>query len=708
MNSARPQISSSRSLKWTAALLALSFAFVFSIGFWAVSKIISNAAHTREEGLFKQTQRTGHNLEKRYRTFLEDLSTIITLRLFQKFQNWDREDSETLTRIKRFYARHQDVIRRITVQSRDGKWISIHKTPENYFLINRNDKPGRQLFETEEPILVRDRSIFHYVEPVHDENGLVKMRIIVSTSLEDLFNSEIIGLFLGPESWMWLVNKQGQVLHQFTQADTRSQKESWTMPEMGTIREDIGNGFEGVTKTSMVASKTIPTVTAYYPVRLFDSRFGVVFSVSRSSISQGIINAALALGGLFSILVAVYSTIFIMTLKKHTEAAKAAEAANRSKSRFLANMSHEIRTPLNTIVGLAQIMDRDGDLPRQQLENVRLIMTASDNLLQIINDILDVSKVEAGHLNLVMEPVNLRDLTQELVDIHNVTAESKGVEVHRMFLDAPEWVLIDPVRIRQILINLLGNAVKFTSKGSITLRVSITQGTPAPNTMLVRFEVADTGVGIPEDKLKSIFRAFGQADDSVARKFGGTGLGLTIANGLVKLMGGSGISVSSSPEGSTFSFDVPMELCDAPDMKFGKKKKEETPAQETDHSDTTILVAEDTKMNRILLEKIFAGITLAGVDFVTNGQEAVDVMKKTPDKYNMILMDIQMPVMDGLTATKELRAHGISIPIIALTAHARQEDKNKCLEAGMTDFLAKPYKLEKLLEVMAEYAPRKG
>jgi len=686
----------------TIALMMLLLLLFLGASAWIVSDIIANTTKIREEGLFKQTQRAGRNLEYRYRIFLEDLTSFINLKLFADFSEWDREDTETMLRIKRFYARHQDTIRRITVQNNDGRWISVHKTPENYYLVNRNDAPGKLLFDTVTPMLLRDRTLFHYVEPVRGADGEVSMRVIVSTSLADMFLSETQSFFLGPESWMWLIDDDGEVLDMVSSGGARASDGFFSLGKIQTIIHDIGLGYEGMLRHRIKGDSPIDVVSTYYPIRIFDSIFGVVFSVSRQSVASGIVNAALALGAAFVALLILHSAAFFMTLRQRNLAVKAAESANEAKSRFLANMSHEIRTPLNTVVGMAQLVEKAEDLSEEHRENMRLIMTASENLLQIINDILDVSKVEAGQLKIINEPVNLRALVSELTNIHGVQARAKGIEIKNLFLDVPEWVEVDPVRLRQVLINLLGNAVKFTIQGSVILTVSMAPGTPARNTAIIRFEVTDTGVGIPQEKIETVFQAFTQADGSTARKFGGTGLGLTIANGLIKLMGGDGINVSSHPDaGSVFSFELPLRIAEPPTIQAEEKVSEQISGH---YPDTRILVAEDTRMNQILLEKIFDRITLGGVDYVNNGQMALDTLLDTPDRYNLVLMDIQMPVLDGLSATRKIREAGIRTPVVALTAHARPEDRRQCMESGMNGFIAKPYKLEKLLQVLEKHA----
>ncbi|GEM_PF-1131832 len=684
-----------------ALVIFLLLAAFAGAGVIIVSNIVEDTAAVRKESLLKQTRRTGINMERRLRSFTEDFSNFVALTPFSSFTDWQEGSPAALAQIKRFYTRHQEFIRRITIQSSDGRWLSVHRSPDNYFLTNRNPMPGKLLFDTDKPMLVRDKKLFHHVNPLRGPTGKIELRIIVSTSLSDLFASEIRGTYLGPESWMTLMDTQGNIL--YSSAQNAITPGIVSMEKMKAITLEVKNGLEGVTEQELRDNTATDAVSAYYPAHLLGQTFGIVFSLSRQSVRSGIVDTALILGSVFTVLLLLYSIVFFTTLRQRTAAVRAAQAANETKSMFLANMSHEIRTPLNTIVGMAQLLERAPSMPKEHKDDMRLIMTASDNLLQIINDILDVSKVEAGLLSLTPAPLNLREMTIELAEMHGIPARLKGLELRTQFLDAPEWVLADPVRLRQVLINLMGNAVKFTNQGSVTLTITQARGTPKPNTTMVHFEISDTGIGINPDNIDNIFEVFTQADSSTERTFGGTGLGLTIANGLVMLMGGKGIQVKSHPDvGSVFWFDLPMTEA-APSTPSSRESNDMTDTDETHYPDTYVLVAEDTKMNRVLLEKVFANLTVKGVDFVVNGQEAVRAVTDNQFPYSLILMDIQMPVMDGLVATRTIREAGMDIPIVALTAHAREEDRQRCLDAGMNDFITKPYKLEKLQAILRQY-----
>jgi CheY-like chemotaxis protein len=337
---------------------------------------------------------------------------------------------------------------------------------------------------------------------------------------------------------------------------------------------------------------------------------------------------------------------------------------------------------------------------------VQAILISAENLLAIINDILDFSKIEAGKLHINPERTRLGRLLSETMDALAFTARDKGLDLAQDLDPAlPGEVLVDPVRLRQILVNLLGNALKFTARGSVTLSARVVE--KDRGTVRVRFEVRDTGIGIPAEKLAVIFEAFGQADGAVTRRFGGTGLGLTISSTLTRLMGGERIEVESEPgQGSTFRLTLPLTLPREAAPEKDQVRPGEAPGQPdspVDFSRLRILAAEDNKFNQILLRKILSNLGVTQVTMAANGQEALDLMLADPGRFDVVLMDVQMPVMDGLTATRRLREAGIKTPVAALTAHAMKEDEDRCRAAGMDDYLSKPFRAEALIEVLEKY-----
>ena len=376
------------------------------------------------------------------------------------------------------------------------------------------------------------------------------------------------------------------------------------------------------------------------------------------------------------------------------EARDDALAAARTKSAFLANMSHEIRTPLNGVLGITDLM-LDGELTPAQREHAELIRRSGDTLLTVVNDILDVSKIEAGALQLEEAPFDLLEAVEDALELSAEHAARKGLELTLTRGPAlPGTVRGDAVRLRQVLGNLLSNAVKFTSAGEIRVTLSA-------DGSVVRFVVADEGVGIPPEHVERMFEPFTQGDVSTTRRFGGTGLGLAIVSQLVRMMGGD-VGVTSTPgAGSTFWFTVPFEQVPVDIARLPRAAQPEAPV-----AGTRVLIVEDNEINRRvaieLIERRSCSVAVAH-----NGLEALAALAR--EHFDLVLMDCQMPELDGYEATRQLRATEDAerrTPVVAMTAHALAGDRARCLEAGMDDYLAKPVRGEDLDRVLARYAPR--
>lgn len=393
-----------------------------------------------------------------------------------------------------------------------------------------------------------------------------------------------------------------------------------------------------------------------------------------------------------------------------------AEMATKAKSTFLANMSHEIRTPMNGVIGFTQLLD-DGNLNDKQQRYVQMISDSGSVMMNLLNDILDISKVDAGQMTINISPVDVGHILKSCMKLISPTAETNKLELITIIDPSlPKLVQGDGLRLRQVILNLLANAVKFTQDGHVQLDVSFIPAgmgelgqTQQPEVVIM---VSDTGIGIAPDRQAEIFKPFQQADDSTARKYGGTGLGLTISNQLVQLMGGHMKMQSKLSKGSTFTVTIPVETCDGENVESLGQRDEQSDdplsAPAVSQTRAKILVAEDHDVNQMLLSEM---LTKLDVDFeiADNGSDAVAMVGKAQQdnrQFDLILMDIQMPVIDGLKATEIIRRDGISaeqLPIVALTANAYEQDISDCLKAGMQAHLAKPFSIDDLRDLIVSW-----
>jgi PAS domain S-box-containing protein len=391
-------------------------------------------------------------------------------------------------------------------------------------------------------------------------------------------------------------------------------------------------------------------------------------------------------------------------------AKEAAETANRAKSDFLANISHEVRTPLHGIVGLTEIVC-SGELGPEQREHMELIQSSASTLLALVNDLLDFVKIEAARMDLEDVPFCFREKLEPTLRALGARARQRGLHFnYAIEPEVPLWLIGDPLRLQQVLFNLVGNAIKFTPTGSVSVRLALAARTGRE--VVLHGSVHDTGVGIPPDKQEAIFEAFRQADNTRTRKFGGTGLGLTISSRLVQLMGGRIWVESKAGVGSTFHFTACLQLGDGPsDRDEGGGMRDEIRGTLLPHPSSLlpsqevlgcrVLVAEDNPVNRVLLDLVLQKRQHV-VSVVTTGSDAVRLWKEQP--FDLVLMDVQLPEMDGLEATIQIMEHarstGRQALIIGLTAHASEEDRIRCLEAGMLAYLSKPVQPRDLLDVI--------
>lgn len=388
-------------------------------------------------------------------------------------------------------------------------------------------------------------------------------------------------------------------------------------------------------------------------------------------------------------------------ITQRKEDAKELLRAQKAKEQFLANVSHEIRTPINGIAGMATLLSQN-PTEKEQITYLNAIKSAADNLKVIINDILDLASIESGKLNFEKIDFNLDDLLHSVVDSFSVQSIQKGLKLnYTLDKDISKVLVGDPFRLNQILINLISNALKFTHEGQININCQLEK--KSSKTQQIKLEVTDTGIGIPSDKLTKIFESFSQADASVTRKYGGTGLGLTIVKQLVELQKGT-IKVSSvEDKGTTFTIEIPYAIGSATEIEektsvFNRKKNESVSLK-----DLRILLAEDNDINRLYATSILK-MWECTADTAENGYVALEKVRN--NDYDIILMDIQMPIMDGFEATRAIKKSGApknQIPIIALTANSSSKDIEKCLASGMNDCIGKPFTPENLFRILVKY-----
>lgn len=383
---------------------------------------------------------------------------------------------------------------------------------------------------------------------------------------------------------------------------------------------------------------------------------------------------------------------------------EAADAANRAKSEFLANMSHEIRTPMNAILGFTDLLQRGiAGSEEEETEYLSTIQSSGSHLLELINDILDLSKIEAGKMEMEICECSTFEIFHDVISILDVRAKEKGISLSFEYQDPlPEKIKTDQVRLRQVVTNLIGNAIKFTSSGGVKVSARLIR---TDGDARLHVDVIDTGIGMNPEQLQKIFDPFTQADNSVTRRFGGTGLGLSISQRIVKGLGGELTARSIVGQGSVFSFAIDVgplhnvRMIDQHEYREMARAEASNKAVQYKMPECNILVVDDGAANRRLI-KLFLGRAGCRVEQAENGQVAVDMMQQTG--FDLVLMDMQMPVMDGYQATSKLRELGFELPIIALTANAMQGDEQKCLSAGCSGFLSKPIDMDKLVQTVAE------
>lgn len=641
-------------------------------------------------GLVQQEQwRAEKNLRGRISNFKKELEDRFDLQigaLDKLAVKWDAQlkSSQEWETDAHVYMEHFQAYQSIERYSKDLqlRWVSSKDKDEE-----RIQSPLHKEFETQLDFVRRSRAPLALKnEP--SERQFKRFRVAVPLFREDRFDGYLVGTFrMAPLVQMALQDEPYAGIS-FVLSD-----------DLGEIfSRDYDNEGSAVQEEHVISIYGYPWKLKSWPSRKLIQNEKTL--LPEAVLFLGVtISCLIAFLMYFSGISAKRTRDLQLSQEETLKAKEEAIRASRSKTEFLANVSHEIRTPMNAIQGMTNLLI-DSKLSVEQRDCIDGIKFSADSLLSLINDVLDLAKIEAGKMELESMDFDLRTLLSSIMDLFQLTSQQKGISLK---LDYPNEIPAvfkgDPHRLRQVLTNLIGNAVKFTEKGSV--KVAVEAVPKAEKNYVVKFLVADTGIGIPDGKKEKMFQSFVQADSSTTRRFGGTGLGLSISKRIIELMYGDIQFDSTENQGSSFWFSIPMEKGDAAlvdnspvfVVKEGSGSKR-------------LLVAEDNSLNRKVAAKVLGRFGYL-VDTVSNGREVLAAMESTT--YDAILMDCQMPVLDGYQATAAIRKMeentGRHTPVIALTAHAMVSDRKKCLDAGMDDYIAKPFdpkNLQKVIESLTE------
>lgn len=582
----------------------------------------------------------------------------------------------------------------------DQKPSYTNLSERDHFLVHKNS-PGLDRLFISRPVMgkVSKKWSIQFTRPIRQNNDFAGV-MVISVSPE-VFSTFAGKLGLRSTDSLTMIRLTGEIAARYPIQDNSYGQIIKNSPYLSPTSEISGN-FE---RTSVVNGKDM--LFGYYKSN--DYGFAFLAGMPMSEVYNSyhsyrwkvlLVTSLISIALCYLVFVLIRAINAQQKMRDQLEYAKSmAEAASVAKSQFLANMSHEIRTPMNGILGMTEIL-LDSPLDSEQRSQARLVQKSAESLLEIINDILDFSKIEAGKLNLECIDLNIEELVTDLIAFYRSRATEKGLSLTcHMSEKMPRWIKGDPTRIRQIINNFVSNAVKFTHNGGVVVEVGCERNSEGQEQMHI--SIADTGIGMTPDVISRLFSAFTQADSSTTRRYGGTGLGLAISKQLAHLMHGE-VGVSSTPgTGSRFWLQIPLII-----GKPVEKKEPELKdlVQIRNESERWVLLVEDNEVNQIVARKFLAQAGIANVVTASDGAQALAHCESRA--FDLIFMDCQMPVMDGYKATQQLRSRGYAGIIVAMTANAMKGDREKCIDAGMNDYIAKPLQIKAINEVLSHWLPR--
>lgn len=678
--------------------------------FMVVSLVFSNhildtESRAATDNLKNLSASTCRRIESHFEELHDDFKLLVSIGALEAFFGQESPPRSDVALVKRFFARHQDSVARIVLISKEGSSVCVEILPGNYLAVNECSDPGLRGAFVGSPSFVSHEGPHIYLgESVPEGDAGFVRRAVLQVEHDRLFKSELSGQVFGVATgWVWSMNQDSEAKLLFGPVAPEADLFSVDAASAQQFRGLMEEGLEGVLEHEIRIPEATRVISNFSPLMIGGEPMAVIFSIRRDEHLAGLNRLSFFLVTLFVGTLALMLGWFAVSYSsikgsQHAEMAarvKAEEAA-KAKNDFVAAMSHEIRTPLYGVLGYAQLLDESG-LTTEQSRWLEVIRSSGDHLLSVLNEILDFSRIEAGSVALRRERFVPADLTRGVMDGMASSAGSRNLALRLdCSRDLPREVVGDAGRLRQVLFNLIGNAIKFTHVGEVSVSVAFEQ---VDATAVLVFSVEDTGIGIPDDALESLFEPFSQVDSSASRGFGGSGLGLAICKKLIKQMNGS-ITVSSRPDvGSRFLVKVPVAAVATPGGADDGGVYEERnllpvggcpPGNASDES--TVLVVDDSQVNSALLEQL---LRRRGVptEVASGGAEALEITRRR--RFSLVLMDIEMPGLDGLEVVREIRCQERSEGspaqlIFGLSAHAFEEARERALAAGMDDYFTKP------------------